>query len=197
MSFMIGVLLFIAIVLITGLAFYIYMMWNRSVMNSAMIDLYAILSFESVILDEVLEKIMRSRSHFLKRYFNSSYFRMISEFELQQCGLGVEYLRHRMLLNLLYRMEKENMVEMTYEVCSLEWLEANAFRLRAVPPLILNEWYERARIVASTTELPEPIIDRHLKKMLLEIAVFVRKLPKGRSTPRRQNQQFVGKLQPI
>ncbi len=162
-------------------------------LGMAMVDLYAVLSFEPLLLDDVLARVERSNSRNLERYFGSRFYRLAARIDLDEGGVDRRYLKHQMLMELLESMEKTKEVKIEHEQATLEWIEANAHRLYALPPVELERW---RTLAVSVEEAPPHTEDfgceRCEREELLEYAIFVRKLPKGRRPPRLRLPNFLG-----
>jgi hypothetical protein len=180
MSFLLPLLLAFAAAFVLVLAVIIH---AGIVAAKATIDLYAILSFEQLLFEDLHERVKRSSSIHLKKYFNAWIFQLMAKAELYEDSMPAAYLDKQMLLKLLELMESSMEVEITNEECTLEWLDANKHRLGVIAPAELEKWYKYARAAASAPE-------RCMREMLLEMAVFVRKLPKGRRPPRIRYPKF-------
>lgn len=164
----------------------VVILWLGRNVAVAIIDLYAILSFEPLLFEDVLERAMKSGSIHIRRYFASRFFQWIAETEVESEGLAPEDRKYAMLKFLLESMESGKEVEITYAICRLNWLETNRHRLHTLPEAKIEEILERARAAADAPEhTGEECCERCEKEAELEVVHFVRKLPMGRKPPPR------------
>lgn len=154
-------------------------------LGQAALDLYAILSFESLLVDDVLTRVERSDSEHLKRFFSSRLMRAIAFVELKQGDVDPRYVRHQMLLYVLNLMEDTKEVIIEEHQATIEWIDANMDRLHALPSEDLAHWRS---VAMSFHDAPPHVEDgpcaHCARELLLEYALFVRKLPKGSRPPR-------------
>ena|SRR3989338_7529507 len=193
-----------ATVLILALVLFGLLLRYAYVFGAAVTELYYVLSFESVWIGEALERVRKSDSLHLKRYFSAKLLRLVHS-QSEYCDGtkdSIDALMFDELLDHLQRLERVTIIE---ELCTVKWLAVNAFRLRHLPQESTDFLRDAARdfeqLLKDTgveeSEDPAQIAFEHAEHAENEdcfacifenardaiCVYFVRKLPGGKKLP--------------
>jgi hypothetical protein len=152
----------------------------------ASVELYFVLSFEPLLVEEVYELARRSGLRSLTQFLGGISLLKLEYLILFKKRTYEPWFHLEHLNVLLGILEDRGLVKITKVPITLAWLEVNQARLWTVPPDRLEYWRSWASLMnrlaqLKSTEAQEAQYQRYQRKT--PMAELVQKRPWGRRTP--------------